>query len=76
MESRSLLVTRHEPSTFPKIGSKNANNFWNCSGSKVPVEKNLDEPGESTVVVFVTKLQNERDGACAVQVAAFDDINV
>jgi len=34
VESRSLLVTRHEPSTFPKIGIKNANNFWNCSGSR------------------------------------------
>ena len=27
VESRSLLVTRHEPSTFPKIGSKT----WLCS---------------------------------------------
>ena len=35
VESRSLLVTRHEPSTFPKIGIKNANNFWNClAGSR------------------------------------------
>ena len=31
VEARSLLVTRHEPSTFPKIGIKNATNFWNCS---------------------------------------------
>ena len=36
VESRNLLVTRHEPSTFPKIGIKNANNFWNrsLSGSR------------------------------------------
>ena len=33
MEPRSLLVARHDPSTFPKIGSKNATNFWNCSKS-------------------------------------------
>ena len=38
VESRSLLVTRHEPSTFPKIGIKNANNFWNCSGSRKKFE--------------------------------------
>ena len=33
MELHSLLVTRHDPSTFRKIGSKNAidTNFWNCS---------------------------------------------
>ena len=33
VEPRSLLVTRHDPSTFRKIGSKNAidTNFWNCS---------------------------------------------
>ena len=30
VEPRSLLVTRHDPSTFRKIGSKNATNFWNC----------------------------------------------
>ena len=29
MEPRSLLVTRHDPSTFPKIGSI----YWNCSKS-------------------------------------------
>jgi len=41
VEPRSLLVTRHDPSTFPKIGSKNASNFWNCSKSlkKFEVEK-------------------------------------
>ena len=33
VEPRSLLVTRHESSTFPKIGSKNATNFWDCSKS-------------------------------------------
>ena len=27
VEPRSLLVTRHDPSTFRKIGSKNATNF-------------------------------------------------
>ena len=27
VEPRSLLVTRHDPSTFPKIGSKNATNM-------------------------------------------------
>ena len=27
MEPRSLLVTCHDPSTFRKIGSKNATNF-------------------------------------------------
>ena len=29
VEPRSLLVTCHDPSTFRKIGSKNATNFWN-----------------------------------------------
>ena len=33
VELRSLLVTRHDPSTFPKIGSKNATNFWNARKS-------------------------------------------
>ena len=31
VEPRNLLVTRHDPSTFRKIGCKNATNFWNCS---------------------------------------------
>jgi len=33
VELRSLLVTRNDPSTFPKIGIKIATNFWNFSGS-------------------------------------------
>ena len=33
VESRSLLVTRHEPQRFQKLVFKNATNFWNCSGS-------------------------------------------
>ena len=45
MEPRSLLVTRHDPSTFRKIGSKNATNFWNCSKSlkKFGGRKNFSE---------------------------------
>ena len=43
VEPHSVLVTRHDPSTFPKIGidSKNATNFWICSKSlkKFEVEK-------------------------------------
>ena len=38
MESRSLLVTRHEPSTFPKIGIKNAQFL-----ELLEVEKNFED---------------------------------
>ena len=49
VEPRSLLVTRHDPSTFRKIGSKNAicTNFWNCS-------KSLKKLDFSTFQVFTT----------------------
>ena len=51
VEPRSLLVTRHDPSTFRKIGSKNAicTNFWNCS-------KSLKKLDFSTFQVYLASL--------------------
>ena len=51
MESRSLLVTRHEPSTFPKNGIKNANNFWNWLREE-KILNNRDIQNKEVQIIF------------------------
>ena len=41
MELRSLLVTRHDPSTFPKIGIKIATNFGTAQNARKILRKEL-----------------------------------
>ena len=58
VEPRSLLVTRHDPSTFPKIGSKNATNFWNCSKSLNVLKKfEVEKISLSTTYIHITCMQ-------------------